>query len=41
MQELLEELIGSGKIKMEAMVEEEKLMKCKIGLQLVHDQQLM
>lgn len=39
--ELLEELIGSGKIKMEAVEEEEKLMKFRIGLLLVLDQQHM
>lgn len=40
-QELSEEWIGSGKIKMGAMVKEEKLTKCKIGLQQVLAQLLM
>lgn len=37
-QELLEVLIGNGKIKMVEMDGEEKLMKFKIGLLLVLDQ---
>lgn len=40
-QELYEAWIGNGKIRMVEMVVGGKLMKYKIGLQLVHVQQLM